>query len=175
MSRRRLIAAISALAMLWAALSAGCASAQFSERGGYSLIGMSLARAVWNDTTGRAARDGTVSASAGYAWPVVDAGGLWSFDAGASAGSVVDSKLFKGESKYIGIFAGFDYGEVVTIAATPHWITSQRADSLRSYGLGFQVTTRFSNLIKAAQGVADWFGDGVQTGINEAFTEDPAP
>lgn len=153
--------------ILAAVVLSGCATvAPFSIGEPYPVGGIQIDRYVWDTTAGRLARDGQVSAAAGYVWPIEGISKRLSLDVGPTVGSVIDSAIFTAPRATIGAHVGLDYDQFITLGIVPHYVTREPANRLASYGFGFQITTRLSNITDT---IAGWFGDGVQDGIDEAF------
>jgi hypothetical protein len=130
----------------------------------YTLTGAQFSRWViaTDGGTSPVHRDGAVMLTAGYACGVLN-GSTFSLDAGASAGSILDTKT-PGGSATLGIVLAVDYSDVLSVGLVPHWVTSESPRYLESYGVGLSITTRFANVLDA---IGLDFANGVQAGINE--------
>lgn len=132
----------------------------------YTLAGAQFNRWVY-DASGMGAvpvhRDGAVMLTTGYACGVLN-GTSCSLDAGASLGSIVDSKN-TGASATLGIVLAVDYSDAISVGLVPHWVTSESPRYLDSYGVGLAITTRFSNILNA---IGLDFGQGMDAAFKEA-------
>lgn len=146
---------VAALALLSGRARADC----------YPLAGAQFSRWViaTDGGTSPVRKDGAVMLTAGYACGVIN-GSAFSLDAGASAGSILDTKT-PGGSATLGVVLAVDYSDAISVGVVPHWITSESPQYMESYGVGLSVTTRFSNILTA---IGADFGNGMDAAFKDA-------
>ena len=154
---KKIVLLVLGFSLLPAICSAGC----------YGIAGVQFNRYVWDADQGKPVSDGQALASAGMLCEVI-AGKIYSLDAGASLGTVINSSMFADNRSTAAINLGIDYDDLVTLGLAPHFILGESWTDPDSFGVGVFASFRVNSWL---QFFGDIFSDGMQESITESLGE----